>query len=143
MVERCIKHRDLRNSRHSFPTCVDTHQIRRNVQRRETYTVFKGFKHIFIYQCTLDKLAPAVYHPMSYGIYLGKAVNNAKIGTCQLLDYGTYCFSMCGKRNITVEYRFAVRNRGVLQMTVNPYAIAHAFCENILRVRIKELILER
>ena len=113
------------------------------MQRRKRGALLERGHNVVIDLHGAGKLLTAMDDTVTDSVDLIHGGDNAVLGAGELLDDSGDRFGMRGHGDVLVKNGLITAERSVLQMTVNADTLAKAFRENLFRLHIDELILQR
>ena len=139
-MERRIENSNHRSLRHQLLAGTDTDQVCRVVKRSQVVALLDSLDSLFRKQRGGRELLAAVYHTVSYGANLGKALNNARL----LIGEGiqNHLDRLGVGRHRRNRNLFLAAGRLVSNLaSLNSDSLAEALCKDCLCVGVDELVL--
>ena len=143
LMESGVEHCDLGNIAHDGLAGVDAGDVGGVVERSEGDAVFNGLHNVIGDQNAGGKGLAAVNNAVADSVDLLHAGDNTVLGAGELINDRGNGFGMSGHGDIFVEHRLIADERGVLEVTVDAYALAQTLCQDTLGVHVEELVFQR
>ena len=142
LVEGCVEHAHLRQTRHQFADSLYTFKVGRIVKRSKVYASLESLEHLVVKHNALVELLASVYHAVANGVNLVKTLDDSylrvgqqredELHTLCVLGYVVHHFLLCAVGHLHFNKRF-----------VKAYALCAARRHDRLVVHVVKCILDR
>ena len=140
LMESCIKYTNLRYTWHKLRADINTDQVCRVMKWCKIVTLFYCCNHFICDHCRSCKFFSTMYDTMSDCIYFFQALDSACFFVCKSIQYKLDSFFVC--RHCTLCDFFIKSGFLINQSSVDSDSLAKTLCQNILCIRVDELIFQ-
>ncbi len=127
---------------HEVHRCFYACYISGIMERSKLDAIFKGLHYFLVYYHRAGKLFAAMHDPVSYSAYLIHTGNYSGFIIGKHIRHLVHCHGMV--YHVLLDYRLLASDLRMFDNgIVNPYPVAHAFCQNRFLLHINQLIFER